>query len=182
MQEPSSDAAAPRNEPIQALASFGAKFDHAAVASRRIRDLLPIYHDLLGGMLAMGGDNIRVGYRALQLRYANGNRVELMEPLEGSHFFDTFFERNNLGGLHHVTFKVDDIELVVEAMRAMGYSLTGLFLQDASWLEVFLHPREAFGTLIQLAQGDGSYEDEGDMTLEDVLAGHGTRGNGAPSP
>lgn len=182
MQHQNSDAVAPQDEPAQTLASFGAKFDHAAVASRRIRDLLPIYHDLLGGTFANGGDNTRVGYRALQFRYANGNRMELMEPLEGSRFFDTFFERSNLGGLHHVTFKVDDIEPVVEAMRAMGYSLTGLFLGDASWLEVFLHPREAFGTLIQLAQSDGSYEDEGDMTLEDVLAGRGTQGNGAPSP
>ena len=152
------------------------------MAARRIRDLLPIYRDLLGGTFANGGDNTRVGYRALQLRYANGHRMELMEPLEGSHFFDTFFERSNLGGLHHVTFKVDDIKPVIEAMRAMGCSPTGLFLEDASWLEVFLHPREAFGTLIQLAQSDGTYEGEADMTLEGVLAGRGTQGNGAPSP
>jgi methylmalonyl-CoA/ethylmalonyl-CoA epimerase len=182
MHEHDSRAVAPQGEMANTLASFGAKFDHAAVAARRIRDLLPIYHDLLGGTIANGGDNTRVGYRALQFRYANGHRMELMEPLEGSHFFDSFFERSSLGGLHHVTFKVDDIGPVIEAMRARGYSLTGLFLGDPSWLEVFLHPREAYGTLIQLAQSDGSYEEDESMTLEDILAGHGTQGNGTPSP
>ncbi|MFD0471365.1 hypothetical protein ACFQ0B_25900 [Nonomuraea thailandensis] len=68
-------------------------FDHTAVAAPRIRDLLPIYRDLLGGRhLGGGGDNRIAGYRTFQLTYGNGNKVELMEPLAGSTFFDSFFE------------------------------------------------------------------------------------------
>lgn len=152
------------------------------MAAGRIRDLLPIYGDLLGGTFVRGGDNIRVGYRALQLGYSNGSRIELMEPLEGSPFFDTFFDRRPSGGLHHVTFKVNSIENAVQAMKASGYSLTGLHLADVSWREVFLHPREAYGTLVQLAQGEGEYAGPDALTLEGVLAGLGSHGNGTPSP
>ena len=168
--------------PPGVLESFGAVFDHAAVAARRIRDLLPIYHELLGGSFLEGGDNMRVGYRAVQLGFSDGTHIELMEPLEGSHFFDGFFASRGTGGLHHITFKVDDIESAVAALRRRGYSLTGLFLEDRFWREVFLHPRETYGTLVQLAQPEGPYPSPPDLTLAAVLAGRGQRGNGAPSP
>ncbi len=164
------------------LAGFGATFDHAAVAAHRIRDLLPIYYDLLGGTFLEGGDNQRVGYRAVQLSYPNDTRIELMEPLGGSHFFDSFFARRGTGGVHHLTFKVDDIEGVVEELRRRGYSLAGLFLEDRFWREVFLHPREAYGTLVQLAQLDESAVPPRGLSLDLVLSGHGQRGNGVPSP
>ena len=60
------------------LESLGAVFDHPAVAARCIRDLLPIHHELLGGSLLKGGDNVRVGYRAMQLAFAVGTRIELV--------------------------------------------------------------------------------------------------------
>ncbi|TMR05679.1 hypothetical protein ETD86_52985 [Nonomuraea turkmeniaca] len=75
------------------LDGLEATFDHTAVAAPRIRDLLPIYRDLLGGRhLGGGGDNRAAGYRTLQLSYANGSKAELMEPLTGSTFFDSFFQ------------------------------------------------------------------------------------------
>jgi len=172
----------PRATPADVLAPFHAVFDHAAVAARRIRDLLPIYQELVGGTFLEGGDNQRVGYRAVQLGFADGTRIELMEPLEGSHFFDSFFATRGAGGLHHITFKVDDIEAAVAELERRGYSMTGMFLEDRCWREVFLHPREAYGTLVQLAQPDGSYPSPPELTLEGVLAGHGQRGNGTPSP
>ncbi len=122
------------------------------------------------------------GYRTLQLRYPNGSKIELMEPLAGSTFFDSFFElTRGRGGVHHLNFHVPDIHAAVEALRERGYSLFGLNLDDPRWRDVFLHPKEAHGVLIQLAQ-PGPRDDERVPTLEDVLAGHGRRGNGIPSP
>lgn len=157
------------------------KFDHTAVAASRIRDLLPIYADLLGGTFVNGGDNPRVGYRALQLEYPGGGRVELMEPLPGSTFFDRFFASG--GGVHHLTFKVDDIERSVRLLVDAGFTATALHLDDEDWKEVFLHPKEAFGVLVQLAQaGPGFVDRLPDMTIDDVLAGRGDPGTGQPSP
>lgn len=162
------------------LQGLGAVFDHAAVAAPRLRDLLPVYHDMLGGRLHQGGDNQRVGYRAVQLAYPDGTRIELMEPLAGSTFFDSFFRRG--GGLHHVTFKVPDMDAAVEALRQRGYGLTGLYRGDPAWEEVFLHPREAHGVLLQLAHEGAPYPQPEGLTLEGLLAGRGQDGNGVPSP
>ena len=164
------------------LDDLGAVFDHVGVAAPRLRDLLTIYHDMLGGRLLEAGDNQRVGYRALQLAYPDGSKIELMEPLRGSAFFDSFFRRNGGGGLHHVTFKIRDMRAAVEALQRRGYSLTGLFLEDVVWQEVFLHPREAHGALVQLAYEGGEYPQPEGLTLEDVLAGRGQDGDGIPSP
>lgn len=158
-------------------------FDHTAVAAPRIRDLLPIYRDLLGGRhLGGGGDNLTAGYRTLQLTYANGSKIELMEPLAGSTFFDSFFElTRGRGGVHHLNFHVSDIDAAVAELTRRGYRLHGLDLSDPGWREVFLHPKEAHGVLIQLAQV-GPRPDGPRPTLEDVLAGNGRSGNGVPSP
>ncbi|GAA5079355.1 methylmalonyl-CoA/ethylmalonyl-CoA epimerase [Thermocatellispora tengchongensis] len=169
-------------ESASELEAIGAVFDHTAVAAPRIRDLLPIYRDLLGGTYLGGGDNTRSGYRTLQLEYPGGNKVELMEPLAGSTFFDSFFElTRGRGGVHHLNFHVPDIDAAVAALRARGYRLHGLNLGDPRWREVFLHPKEAHGVLIQLAQRGYPHPDPA-PSLEDLLAGHGRRGNGVPSP
>jgi methylmalonyl-CoA/ethylmalonyl-CoA epimerase len=149
------------------------------MAAPRIRDLLPIYRDLLGGTMLHGGDNPRVGYRALQLEYPGGGKVELMEPLPGSTFFDRFFARTGGGAMHHVTFKVPDIEAALRAVEAAGLTPTSVYLDDPMWREVFLHPKESSGVLIQLAQPGP--EEPPRMDLEEVLAGRGGYGTGQAS-
>jgi methylmalonyl-CoA/ethylmalonyl-CoA epimerase len=157
-------------------------FDHTAVAAPRIRDLLPIYRDLLGGVYLRGGDNVVNGYRTMQLEYHNRSKIELMEPLAGSSFFDTFFDlTRGRGGVHHLNFHVTDIHAAVARLSARGYRMHGLSLDDPRWREVFLHPKEAHGVLIQLAQ-PGPRGGEPSPSLEDVLAGRGKWGTGVPSP
>jgi methylmalonyl-CoA/ethylmalonyl-CoA epimerase len=164
------------------LTALGAVFDHACHAAPSIRSLLPVYADLLGGRFVQGGDNARVGYRAVQLAFADGTRIELMEPLTGSTFLDSFFARNPRGGLHHVTFKVRDIDAGMRRLEELGFSVTKPFLDDPGWQEVFVHPREAAGVLVQLAQAGPEDAWEGAESLEAVLAGRGPFGDGVASP
>ena len=164
------------------LESCAAVFDHAAIAARRLRDLLPLYRDILGGEFLAGDDNPRVGYRALQLSYPDGTRIELMEPLAGSTFFDKFFAGRG-EGLHHITFKVPDIHAALAVLERHGVPTTGVHLDDPHWKEVFVHPRVANGVLVQLGQAiPGGTWGGKDQTLEKLLAGQSLRGNGVPSP
>jgi methylmalonyl-CoA/ethylmalonyl-CoA epimerase len=164
----------------QVPAALAASYDHVAVAAPRIRDLLPVYTDLLGGRFFTGGDNPRVGYRALQLSLANGARIELLEPLAGSTFLDRFLSRTSGGGLHHITCKVPDITEALAMAERAGYTPTGVFLDYPQWREMFLHPKETGGVLIQLVQSDAPEPSGG--SVEKVLAGAGRHGNGVPSP
>ncbi|WP_326791633.1 VOC family protein [Streptomyces sp. NBC_00841] len=159
-----------------------AAFDHVAVAARRIRDLLPLYRDTLGGEFYLGGDNARVGYRGLQLTFRGGGKVELLEPLAGSTFLDSFLRRNPLGGQHHVTFTVTDMPGTIAALEGLGYRVHGASEADPEWHEVFIHPREAAGTLLQLARPGPNYGRATTYTLDDVLAGKAPNGCGLPSP
>lgn len=129
-----------------------AYFDHAAHAAPSARAMLPLYRDLLGGEFIYGGRNERVGYVAFCLEYAGGGKIELMEPLPGSGFFDSFFARNPRGGLHHLTFKVTDIERSVARAQESGFELTGVYLEDEHWREAFVHPRAGSGALVQFVE------------------------------
>lgn len=161
-------------------ADLGADYDHVAVAGPRIRDLLPLYADVLGGAFYTGGDNPRVGYRAVQLQMHNGDRVELMEPLSGHEFLDRFFQRTGGGGLHHITFKVPDIQAALAAAESHGYTPTGVFLGNPRWQELFLHPKETSGVLIQLVEAPDFRPAQ--TSLTEVLAGNGPNGTGVASP
>ena len=95
-----------------------------------------------------GGDNTRVGYRVVHLQFDNGTNIELIEPLEGSTFFDSFFARMPHGGLRHVTFRVPDIRAAIVRMQQLGFRPTAVYLDDEVWQEAFLHPREGSGALV----------------------------------
>jgi methylmalonyl-CoA/ethylmalonyl-CoA epimerase len=152
-------------------AGVHAVFDHAAHAAPTIRDLLPLYADQLGGRFAYGGDNARVGYKGVVLEYAGGGKIELLEPLPGSSFFDSFFARHPHGGLHHLTFRVADLADAAERARRGGFELIGENHDEPSWREVFVHPRAAHGVLVQFVQAPADFprRDTG-TTLDDVLA------------
>jgi methylmalonyl-CoA/ethylmalonyl-CoA epimerase len=147
-----------------------AVFDHAAHASHSIRDLLPLYAGQLGGTPLYGGPNRRVGYRGLVLGFAGGGKLELLEPIAGSTFFDTFFARQPLGGLHHLTFRVADLPESVERAQAAGFEIVGVNADDPDWREAFVHPRGGHGVLVQFVQSPPGYplKTEG-LTIEELL-------------
>lgn len=147
-----------------------ATFDHVAHATRSIRQSLAVWRDLLGGTFIGGGSNPRTGFRAIQLRYPGG-KVELIEELGESGFLESFFRKNPNGGLHHVTYKVADIHVALDAARAQGLEPFGVWTDEPRWQEFFLHPKSTGGTLVQLAASNFG-DDEGwaqTVSIEEFL-------------
>ena len=138
------------------------ELDHVAVAVHSIKAALPLYRDALGGEYLMGGDEGGT-WRWVQFRYPNGGKVELLEPL-GDGFLAHFLERYG-EGLHHVTFKTDDIRAAIAQVEDQGYELVDVSLDDPDWKEAFLRPSKAHGTLIQIAQPSGT-DDEAKERLQ----------------
>ncbi|HEU4481254.1 MAG TPA: VOC family protein [Actinomycetota bacterium] len=125
------------------------EMDHVAIAVRSIKAALPLFKDTLGGEYLMGGD-IEGAWRWFQLTYPNGRKLELLEPL-GEGFLTRFLEKRG-EGLHHITFKTDDIEWAIAHIEAQGYELVDVNIDNDDWKEAFLRPSKAHGTLIQIAQ------------------------------
>ena len=103
------------------------RLDHVAVAVHSIKPALSLYRDALGGEYLMGGD-AGGSWRWLQVRYPGGGKVELLEPL-GDGFLSRFLDKRG-EGLHHVTFKTDDIDAAIEQVRRLGYELVDVNLDD----------------------------------------------------
>jgi methylmalonyl-CoA/ethylmalonyl-CoA epimerase len=130
------------------------ELDHVAVAVRSIKPALGLFRDGLGGEYLMGADQDT--WRWLQLRYPGGGKVELLEPL-GDGFLSKFLDSRG-EGLHHVTFKTDDIEGALAHLRGRGFELVDVNLSDPHWKEAFLRPSKSHGTLIQIAQSSAPDE------------------------
>lgn len=144
-------------------AVIGADLDHVAVAVERAADAWSRYAGGLGGRWAGGA--VSPGFWFGQVRYANGTKVEVLEPfeVERNDFLRRFLDRNG-PGVHHLTYKVPDIEAALAAAEAAGYRPVGVDLSDPDWKEAFLHPKDAPGVVVQLAQGgsDESGDEWGD--------------------
>ena len=132
------------------------ELDHVAVAVHSIKDALRLYRDALGGEYLMGGD-VDDTWRWVQVRFPGGGKVELLEPL-GEGFLSRFLEKRG-EGLHHMTFKTDDIRAAIAHVESLGYELVDKHLDDPHWKEAFMRPSRSHGTLIQIAQPSGTDED-----------------------
>ncbi len=128
-------------------------FDHVAIATTDIAAALDVTVRDLGSVVVHGGDGY--GFRWVQTRLGipTGMTIELLvvwQP-EVNDFLARFVDRHG-PGVHHMTFKVDDLEAMLERAHEFGLHPTGVSLDNPQWREAFLQPREAHGTVIQLAQ------------------------------
>jgi methylmalonyl-CoA/ethylmalonyl-CoA epimerase len=152
------------------LHSVGAIFDHVAHAVPSIRELLPLYRDILGGELAGGGFNEWGGHLAVHFTFPGGGRVELLEPIQpDSSSVGRFLERNPRGGLHHLTFKVSELQAALVRVVAAGWETFGTKLDEPSWKETYLHPRSTGGVLIQLVESHPGLPPAFERPLEEIL-------------
>ena len=133
-----------------------AVLDHVAIAVERWDDAWPRYVGELGGEWVSGGESI--GFAPGQLRYANGMRVEVLAPfaVEQNDFLRRFLDASGPGP-HHLTFKVRDLTAALAEAEAAGFAPVGVDLRDPTWKEAFLHPKQARGVVVQLAEAQGDW-------------------------
>lgn len=146
--------------------------DHVALATRDAKPALEVLIGELGGTVLFGGQG--VGFRPMTIRLGNadeGMNLELLEPwlAEQKDFLARFLDRHG-DGPHHLTFKVDDLDATLERVTQAGYRPVNVDRSDPQWQEAFLMPREAHGTVVQLAQ---SSRTETRAELLAIVAEHG---------
>jgi len=129
----------------------GTVLDHVAHAVPRWQDVWHRYATDLGAVWASGGPG--PGFAPGQLRFANGARVEVLMPwdTEVNDFLARFLAHNGPGP-HHLTFKVPDLGLAIDEARRFGIDPVNIDRSDPEWMEAFLHPKQAGGVVVQLAE------------------------------
>lgn len=129
------------------------RFDHVALGAWNVEDAVPLV-EFLGGRFRNGGDNEPGRIRWIQYFLPQAGKIEIIAPLDrddGDHFLVRFLHEHG-PGLHHMTFKVADLDAAVAAAAAAGYEVVGHDASYPGWKEAFLHPKTTGGVVIQLAE------------------------------
>ncbi|HUY58457.1 MAG TPA: methylmalonyl-CoA epimerase [Solirubrobacteraceae bacterium] len=129
--------------------------DHTGIAVADIDDSLPFYRDVLGLPLVHRETVTDQGVDAALLDIGDGH-LELIAPLGPETGVAKFLAKHG-PGLHHLAYRVDDIEAALASLSAAGVRL--IDQQPRIGIRgsrvAFLHPSAADGVLTEIVEHAG---------------------------
>ena len=130
------------------------RLNHVAIAVPDLEAAALSYRDTFGAKVSDPVELPAHGVTTIFVELPN-TKIELLNPLGEDSPIAAFLERNPAGGIHHLCYEVDDIyaardKLEGEGMRVLGDGEPSIGAHDKPVL--FLHPKDFFGTLIELEQ------------------------------
>ena len=129
---------------------MNASVAHIGIAVPSIRDALPFYRDVLG--LAPGPPEHADGATIVSLHFGDVD-VELLEPVEPSSPVAKFLAKRG-PGIHHICYRVADLDAALTRCRAAGYRLVDETPRRGAGGRriAFLHPKTTNGILLELTE------------------------------
>jgi methylmalonyl-CoA epimerase len=128
------------------------KLDHIGIAVETL-EMGKAFYEGLGFknmyIEEVPSEKVRVGMFEL----LNEARIELLEPTHETSPISKFL-KNRGPGIHHICFKVEDIQATMKKLTAQGYQLLSQnpVVGAHNCLVVFVHPKSTGGVLIELSQ------------------------------
>ncbi|WP_159953240.1 methylmalonyl-CoA epimerase [Rhizobium sp. 18065] len=130
------------------------RVNHIAIAVPDLASATAGYRDTLGAKVSQAQALPEHGVTVVFVELPN-TKVELLAPLGTESPIAAFLAKNPGGGMHHICYEVDDIlaardQLTEAGARVLGSGepKTGAHGKPV----LFLHPKDFFGTLIELEQ------------------------------
>jgi methylmalonyl-CoA/ethylmalonyl-CoA epimerase len=133
------------------------RIDHVGVAVENIDAALALYTDVLGMPLVHRETLGQQGVDAALLDVGDGH-VELLAPLSPDTPVGKFLARRG-EGLHHVAYRVENIDDAIDVLAASGLRL----IDERPRIGIrgsrvaFLHPSSTGGVLTEIVQPTGSH-------------------------
>ena len=130
----------------------GLPLDHVAIAVHAIDDVLPSLEAVSGGS---GSRRERVESQGVELCFlgTGPGKIEILQPLGPETPVGRFLERRG-PGLHHIAYRVPDIDHALAALAEDGLELIDEEPRAGAHGHrvAFIHPRSTGGTLIELVE------------------------------
>jgi methylmalonyl-CoA/ethylmalonyl-CoA epimerase len=128
------------------------EIDHVAIAVSDLEAAIAYYRDTFGAEVARREVVESDGVEEALLRVAD-SYVQLLTPTRDDSPVAKYLQ-NRGEGLHHVGYRVDDCAAALEAVKAHGGRVIDETPRPGSrgTTVAFVHPKGAFGTLIELVQ------------------------------
>ena len=125
-----------------------ARLAHIGIAVRNLTDASAFYRDVLG--LEPSEPETADGAQIVSVHFGDVD-VELLEPITPDGPIATFLDRRG-PGIHHVCYRVPDLEAALERCRALGYRLVDETPRAGvgGHRIAFIHPKSTAGILIEL--------------------------------
>ena len=127
--------------------------DHVGIAVSDLDAAITLHTQMLGGVLAHRETNTEQGVEEAMISYGDRAQVQLLAPVGPSSAIATFLTRSG-PGLHHLAYRVDDVEATAQLLRDSGRRL----LYDSARRGTagskinFVHPRDAGAVLVELVE------------------------------
>ena len=126
------------------------RVDHVGIAVTSLAEALPFYRDVLG--LTPGRPEAADGASIVSLPFGDV-AVELLEPRDPNSPVAKFLAKRG-PGIHHVCYRVPDLDAALARCRAAGYRLVDdTPRRGAGGRRIaFLHPKATAGILLELTE------------------------------
>jgi len=123
---------------------------HLGIAVTSLDDAAAFYRDVL--QVPTRGPEEADGARILHLEFGD-SEVELLEPLTPDSPIGRFLAKRG-PGIHHICYRVPDLDAALTACRKLGYQLIDDLPRTGAGGHriAFLHPKATNGTLIELTE------------------------------
>ena len=126
------------------------RIDHISLAVKDIEKAKTFFCDVLGLVPCAWSVLEDLKYLGQVFSAGDLTRVEMITPTGSGSFLDKFLAERE--GVHHICFQTLDIAKAKKYLDEKGIPTFGYNDAYDDWKELFIHPRDAFGVLIQIAQ------------------------------
>ncbi|MEO5336652.1 MAG: methylmalonyl-CoA epimerase [Magnetospirillum sp. WYHS-4] len=130
------------------------RLNHVAIAVPDLEAAARTYRGTLGAKVSEPLPQPEHGVTVVFIELPN-TKVELVHPLGDKSPLTNFLERNPAGGIHHICYEVADIRAARDRLKAEGARVLGdgePKIGAHGKPVLFLHPKDFFGTLVELEQ------------------------------
>ena len=123
---------------------------HVGIAVTSITEALSFYRDVLG--VSPGRPETLDGATIVSLD-VGGVDVELLEPSDPDSPVAKFLAKRG-PGIHHISYRVSDLDVALERCRTAGYQLVDETTRRGAGGRriAFLHPKTTHGILLELTE------------------------------
>ena len=133
------------------------RVNHIALAVPDLEAAVARYRDSLGATVSAPQVLPEHGVTVVFVTFDN-TKVELLEPLGEASPIASFLAKNPDGGMHHICYEVTDILAARDRLQAAGARVLGNGeprIGAHGNPVLFLHPKDFFGTLVELEEVKG---------------------------
>jgi methylmalonyl-CoA/ethylmalonyl-CoA epimerase len=127
------------------------RIDHVSLAVKDYKGAVEFYTKILGAISQYNGTDNILKYYWETFALGDLSRLEIIKPTGKGSFLDNFL-RNREGGIHHLVLQTPNIEMTKNVLENNNIPYFGYINYGDSWKELFIHPKDAFGVLLQIAE------------------------------